>query len=269
VKHLQSIFIAFIILNVYSCKKDQVPNPEGNRYKLVWSDEFNDSGLPDASKWSYDVGGSGWGNNETQYYTNARKENAEVKDGCLYITAIKEDFEGKSYTSARLVSKGKGDWKYGRFEIRAKLPAGTGTWPAIWMLPSENKYGGWPKSGEIDIMESLGYIPYFVAATVQTENYSHIQGTQKTAITPVSDCYTTFHNYVLEWDELELRFYVDSNLYLTFRNDGTGIAAWPFDKPFHLILNVAIGGTFGGAQGIDDNIFPQELVVDYVRIYQK
>lgn len=250
-----------------SCKKDSPPEPDA--YQLVWSDEFDNTGLPDNSKWSYDIGGSGWGNNEAQYYTSARLKNAEVKNGYLYINAIKEDFEGKKYTSARLVSKQKGDWIYGKFEIRAKLPEGTGMWPAIWMMPTDNEYGGWPNSGEIDIMENLGYIPHFIAATVQTRNYNYLLGTHKTAIVPVADCYTDFHNYILEWDNTELRFYVDTNLYSTFKNDGSGANTWPFDKRFHLLLNVAVGGTFGGAQGIDDSIFPQSMVIDYVRVYQK
>jgi beta-glucanase (GH16 family) len=142
-------------------------------------------------------------------------------------------------------------------------------WPAIWMLPTDLEYGGWPVSGEIDIMENLGYIPYFIAATVQTKSYNFIQNTYKQNITPIFDCYTGFHTYALEWDPAELRIYADSNLYQTFKNEGTGFQVWPFDKRFHLLLNVAVGGTFGGAQGIDDSIFPQSLVIDYVRVYQK
>lgn len=268
-KQVRILFTAVLIVAGSSCQKEKTFESKNDGYQLVWSDEFNYAGLPDTAKWSYDVGGSGWGNDEAQYYTDARTTNAEVKEGCLYITAVKEDLEGKRYTSARLISKGKGEWIYGKFEVRAKLPAGKGVWPAIWMLPTGDEYGNWPKSGEIDIMESLGYIPYFVAATVQTETYSHVQATQKTAIAPVNDCYTAFHSYILEWDKSELRFYIDSNLYFTFSNDGKGASTWPFDKRFHLILNVAVGGTFGGVQGIDDSIFPQSMIVDYVRVYQK
>ena len=248
------------------------PNPDSEipaGYQLVWSDEFNYAGLPDASKWSYDIGGGGWGNEEAQYYTDSRLANAEVKGGQLFINVIKEDFEGKKYTSARLVTRTKGDWLYGRIEVRAKLPNGVGMWPAIWMLPTDWAYGGWPDSGEIDIMENLGYIPYFVSATVQTQSYNFRSNSQKQAITGVPDCYTQFHNYILEWESRELRIYVDSKLYQTFKNEGTGYMVWPFDKQFHLILNVAVGGTFGGAQGIDDSIFPRSMVIDYVRVYQK
>jgi beta-glucanase (GH16 family) len=263
----------FILISLFfgSCSKDKKPdieNPE-NQYQLVWSDEFNTIGLPDSLKWNYDVGGNGWGNNEAQYYTDSRLKNAEVKDGYLYINAVKEDFEGKKYTSARLVSREKGDWLYGRFEIRAKLPEGRGMWPAIWMLPTDWFYGGWPDSGEIDIMENLGYLPYFIVGTVQTKSYNFKQNTHKQELVPIDDCYTEFHTYTLEWELNEIRIYVDSILYNTFKNEGTGFQVWPFDQRFHLILNVAVGGTFGGASGIDDSIFPQSMVIDYVRVYQK
>lgn len=263
-----SILILILLsLVLCNCSNKEDPKPSEATYQLVWNDEFNINGLPDNTRWSYDIGGNGWGNEEAQYYTSNIK-NAEVKDGYLYITAIKEELEGKKYTSARLVTKAKGDWTYGRFEIRAKLPKGTGMWPAIWMLPTDWEYGGWPESGEIDIMENLGYIPYFIAATVQTHSYNFRQNSQKQAITGVPDCYSEFHNYILEWEKEELRLYVDSKLYLTFKNEGTGFQAWPFDKRFHLLLNIAVGGTFGGVQGIDDSIFPQSMVVDYVRVYQ-
>ena len=273
-KHIFFFFFVLIALFIGGCKDNNPkdPNPDSEiptGYQLVWSDEFNYTGLPDASKWSYDIGGSGWGNNEAQYYTGSRLKNSEVKDGYLYINAIKEDFEGKKYTSARLVTRTKGDWTYGRVEVKAKLPDGIGMWPAIWMLPTDGVYGGWPASGEIDIMESLGYIPYYVAATIQTKSYNYIQATHKTAIFGVPDCYSAFHKYILEWDTTEMRIYVDSQLYLTFKNQGTGFESWPFDKQFHLLLNVAVGGTFGGAQGIDDSIFPRSMVIDYVRVYQK
>jgi len=244
---------------------------QNNTWKLVWSDEFSENGLPDSKKWSYDTEGnaSGWGNNEAQYYTNARLKNAEVKDGFLYINAIREDFEGKKYTSARLITKSKGDWLYGKVEVRAKLPDGRGMWPAIWMLPTDWTYGGWPASGEIDIMENVGYDPYVIVASAHTQSYNHVIGTQKNAKLTISDCYTEFHNYILEWDATEYRVYVDENLYFTFKNEGKGFTVWPFDKRFHLLLNIAVGGNWGGVQGIDDTIFPRSMVVDYVRVYQK
>jgi beta-glucanase (GH16 family) len=191
-----------------------------------------------------------------------------VKDDFLYITARRESFGGKDYTSARLITKLKGDWLYGRVEVRAKLPDGRGMWPAIWMLPTDWAYGGWPASGEIDIMENVGYDPYVIVASAHTESYNHGIGTQKSANINVTTCYSDFHVYALEWEVKEYRVYVDNKLYFTFKNEGTGYQKWPFDKRFHLLLNVAVGGNWGGAQGIDNTIFPRQMVVDYVRIYQ-
>ena len=204
-----------------------------------------------------------------QYYTSSRLKNAEVKDGYLSITAHLEDYEGFKYTSARLVTRQKGDWLYGRVEVKAKIPDGRGMWPAVWMLPTDWFYGGWPASGEIDIMENVGYDPYKIVGTVHTEAYNHSIGTQKGATTNVQTCYSDFHIYAIEWELREIRFYVDDLLYFTFTNEGTGYKTWPFDKRFHLLLNVAVGGNWGGAQGVDDSVFPRTLVVDYVRVYQK
>ncbi len=247
------------------------PESVNCRYKLVWNDEFDYSGLPDSRKWSYDTRGNagGWGNNEAQNYTSQQLKNSEVKDGFLYINAIKEDYEGKKYTSARLITRLKGDWLYGKIEVRAKLPEGKGLWPAIWMMPTDSEYGGWPASGEIDIMENVGFDPCVIVASAHTHAYNHVKGTHKNAKTTISDCYTVFHNYILEWETNEYRVYIDDKLYFTFKNEGTGSKAWPFDKRFYLLLNVAIGGNWGGQQGIDDTIFPRSMVVDYVRVYQK
>ena len=210
-----------------------------------------------------------WGNNEAQYYTSGRKENAWVSDGVLRITALKEPMEGRSYTSARLITKGKGDWLYGRFEIRAKLPTGRGTWPAIWMLPTDWEYGDWPKSGEIDIMENVGYDPDTIVGSSHTEKYNHAIGTQKNAKIACPDCYKAFHVYALEWEEDEYRLYVDDQLYFTFKNEGIGYEVWPYDKRFHILLNLAIGGNWGGQKGIDDSLFPHVFEIDYVRVYKK
>jgi beta-glucanase (GH16 family) len=253
-------------------KQQEFPeNPNTGDKVLVWSDEFDYNGLPDPKKWSYDTQGNatGWGNNELQFYTDSRLKNAEVKDGYLHITAHKEDYEGFSYTSARLVTRGKGDWLYGRMEIKAKLPDGRGLWPAIWMLPTDWSYGGWPASGEIDIMENVGYDPYIIHGTLHTEAYNHSIGTQKGASTSVTTCYSEFHVYAMEWEPAEIRIYVDDLLYFTFKNEGTGYRVWPFDKRFHILLNVAVGGNWGGQQGIDDSVFPRTMVVDYVRVFQK
>lgn len=280
---MRAFAIALLIFNSFaftSCAEDNKSEPTGVKpgtgtgtgdYELVWSDEFNYSGLPDSKKWSYDTGenASGWGNNEAQHYTADRLKNAEVKNGFLNITAVKEDFEGKKYTSARLITKGKGDWLYGKIEVRAKLPDGRGMWPAIWMLPTDWIYGGWPASGEIDIMENVGYDPYVIVGSAHTESYNHVKGTHKNGTIKIADCYTEFHNYIVEWEAKEYRVYVDDKLYFTFKNENTGYKAWPFDKRFHLLLNVAVGGNWGGAQGIDDSIFPRTMTVDYVRVYQR
>jgi beta-glucanase (GH16 family) len=271
-----ALFLFAFALLAPGCVKTDNPddypdNPNTGDIVLVWSDEFDINGLPDASRWSYDTDGNatGWGNNESQYYTANRLKNAEVRDGFLYITAHKEDYEGFSYTSARLRTNGKGDWLYGRVEVKAKIPDGRGMWPAIWMLHTDWEYGGWPASGEIDIMENVGYDPYKIVGTVHTESYNHTLGTQKGATTVVQTCYSDFHVYAIEWEAKEIRIYVDDLHYFTFKNEGTGYKTWPFDKRFHLLLNVAVGGNWGGVMGIDDTIFPRTMVVDYVRVYQK
>lgn len=236
-------------------------------YQLVWSDEFNYEGLPDTERWGYDVGGHGWGNQELQYYTENRQENARVENGKLIIEARKETYQNNQYTSARLVTRNKGDWLYGRIEVKAKLPSGKGTWPAIWMLPTDWSYGGWPDSGEIDIMEHVGYDATTIFGTVHTEAFNHSIGTQKGGEITVNDCETAYHVYAIEWTEDKIDFYVDDSKYYSFSNLG-GYEKWPFDKRFHLILNIAVGGTWGGAQGVDPSVFPQKMYIDYVRVYQ-
>jgi beta-glucanase (GH16 family) len=273
-KHIKfaiSLFLLsiFSIGLIYAQKSDKASPKKG--YKLVWADEFDYQGLPDAKKWSYDTLGnnSGWGNNEAQFYTAGRKKNVWVHDGVLSIIAQKEDFRGKKYTSTRLITKDKGDWLYGRFEIKAKLPVGKGMWPAIWMLSSDWVYGSWPASGEIDIMENVGYKPDSIYGSLHTQSYYFRINTQKTKGVAIPDNHTAFHVYALEWDPQEIRLIVDDIAYLSFSNEHNTYKEWPFDKRFHLLLNVAVGGDWGGQQGIDDRIFPQTMDVDYVRVYQK
>jgi len=237
----------------------------GQCNELVWADEFNYDGLPDSTKWSYEVGGSGWGNNELQYYTSKQLKNASVADGRLTITALLESFGGKSYTSARLVSKQKGDWLYGRIEVNAKLPSGRGTWPAIWMMPTDGEYGGWPNSGEIDIMEHVGYDPYVVHANTHTNMYNGANG--KGASTQVYDAFDAFHVYAVDWTPTKMDFYVDDTKYFTL-NATSDYKTWPFDKRFFLIMNIAVGGNWGGAQGVDNTVFPAKMDIDYVRVYK-
>jgi beta-glucanase (GH16 family) len=253
-----------------------------NGWTLVWSDEFDKPGLPDSAKWTYEVGFIR--NNELQYYTRARRENARVEDGCLVIEARMEKYtnaayravsgdwrrgrEFAEYTSASVNTHGLAAWKHARVEVRAKIPHGRGTWPAIWML-GEDRQVGWPSCGEIDIMEFVGHDPDTIHGTVHTGKYNHMRGTAKGAKYPIKAPYDDFHVYAVEWDAEKMDFYLDGNKYFTYKNDHSGEAAWPFDKPCYLILNTAIGGDWGGQQGVDKSIFPQKYWIDYVRVYQK
>lgn len=236
---------------------------------LVWADEFDTNGLPDSTRWGYDLGDGcpnvcNWGNNEKQYYTR-RAENAVVKGGKLIITARKEAMKDHAYTSARMVSTAS--WLYGRVEVRAKLPQGKGTWPAIWMLPKDWKYGGWPKSGEIDIMEHVGYAPDKIFGTVHTEAYNHSIHTQRGDSLTLPTVEKGFHRYGIDWTAESISFFVDDVTFFTFKKEADNAAQWPFNQPFQVLLNLAVGGNWGGKYGVDDNIFPQTLVIDYVRIY--
>lgn len=243
---------------------------EALTYELVWSDEFDYEGLPDSEKWYYDTGGSGWGNHELQYYTEG--ENAWVSGGYLVIEARKEEYENNGYTSARLVSHGEGDWTYGKFEIYARLPQGRGTWPAIWMLPTDWKYGDWPASGEIDIMEHVGYDQNRIHGSVHTQTYHHSINTQKSSSTVVEGVSDEFHLYTLEWLPDQIIISVDGEEYFTFKptsyKQTPTYTEWPFDQRFHLLLNLAVGGDWGGAMGVDESVYPQQMLVDYVRVYQ-
>ncbi len=232
----------------------------------VWADEFEGEGKPDPDKWSYDIGGGGWGNHELEYYTDSQ-QNASVSDGLLTITARHQPTEGMEYSSARLATKNKGDFLYGRFEAKAKLPVGKGTWPAIWMLPTDWAYGSWPKSGEIDIMEHVGYDQDRVHVTVHTEAYNHRLGTQKGKDKVVEHASTEFHVYRIDWTPDAIKGYIDDEQMFDYPNEGTGPAVWPFDKKFHWLLNVAVGGDWGGTEGVDSEAFPTAMQVDYVRVY--
>jgi beta-glucanase (GH16 family) len=260
------VFIAaLLVLPFIGCStaSQQSATPE---MTPAWSDEFDYTGLPDSTHWSYDTGGNGWGNNEWQFYTSKRSENARVENGTLIIEARREPFEGREYTSARLVTRGKGDWKYGRIDVRARLPKGRGTWPAIWMLASTEPLA-WPDDGEIDIMEHVGFDQGLIHATVHTKKYNHVIGTQRGDTMRVNDCSEKFHVYSVQWDSATVRMFVDSTVYFTYPNEHSGYDAWPFDNPMHLLLNIAVGGNWGGAKGVDTTIWPQRMEVDYVRVY--
>ncbi len=241
---------------------------ESLTWELVWSDEFDYEGEPDPDKWGYDVGGSGWGNNELQYYTEG--DNATVKDGCLVIEARKETVGSRDYTSARLVTREKGDWLYCKVEICAKLPSGLGTWPAAWMLPTDWEYGQWPASGEIDIMEHVGYDQDVIVQSVHNQKFNG--GQSKGVSYHVDGVSEDFHVYSLEWLPDKLIFSMDGMERYTYDpskfSKTPGYEYWPFDKRMHILLNLAFGGNWGGAQGTDDSYFPVEYYIDYVRVYQ-
>lgn len=257
-------------------------------WKLVWSDEFDKPGLPDPTRWGYETGFVR--NHEKQYYTRNRPENARIENGMLIIEARKEEYRpsgagpaarsnrqgraGKGqtiadYTSASLTTHGKAAWTYGRIEVRAKLPAARGTWPAIWTLGTNINKVGWPACGEIDIMEFVGLQPGVVHANIHTKKYNHAMNTGKGDELPVPDCSQAFHLYATEWDDAKIDFFVDDHKYFTFRNEKTGTDVWPYDNDQYLILNLAIGGDWGGQKGIDDQSFPQRYEIDFVRVYQK
>lgn len=249
-------------------------------WKLVWSDEFDKPGRPDAKKWGYEEGFVR--NHEAQFYTRDRQENARVEAGLLVIEARKERFanpafdqkKGKGkpfadYTSASLTTAGKASWTYGRIEVRAKLPTGRGMWPAIWTLGDNHKQAGWPACGEIDIMENVGFDPDVIHGNIHTKLYNHVMRTNKGAKITIAKPYDDFHVYAIEWRPKQIDFFVDKKKYFTFENDGKGAGAWPYDKPQYLILNIAVGGSWGGQKGIDEGIFPQRMLIDYVRVYQE
>lgn len=276
---LNNILVVFgLVIALTACGPKKSKNMESNTtkklakdYQLVWSDEFDYSGLPDSTKWTYDTEGNphGWGNNEAQFYTSKRIENAKVENGILQVIAKKEDYHDKKFTSARLLSKA--DWKYGKFEARIKVPAGRGTWAAFWMMPGAWSFndGNWPDVGEFDIMEHVGHDPGVIHASAHSRDYQWQKGTQKTNTIHIKDATEAFHSYTWEWTPEFVKAYVDDQLYFEYKNEGLGETKWPYEKPFYLILNVAIGGAWGSAQGIDEDALPQVMEVDYVRVYQK
>ena len=263
-KTLVSILLLFTFLT--ACNKN--PEPEKPEWDLVWEDNFDNDGLPDSNIWTHEEGYVR--NNEKQYYTKNRLENARVESGNLIIEARKDYWEGKEITSASLHTFGKKSILYGKIEVRAKLPTGRGTWPAIWTLGENDGEVGWPACGEIDIMENVGFNPNVIYANIHTTAYNHVNGTNKgdqiTIENPTP--YLNYHIYSIEWFEDRIDFFVDGILYFTFKNEKTGNDVWPFDKSHYLILNLAIGGSWGGQQGIYDSIFPALYYIDYVRVYK-
>jgi len=276
------------ILNALIVRKTtttSVQESSSNNWQLVWSDEFDYEGKPNPDKWSYDIWPARKVNAEDQAYTD-NLENVYVKDGKLVITAHKKNDENAEYTSGRIHSQGKGDFLYGRAEVRAKIPKGQGTWSAIWMLPSDPfKYAttckkgedwqgsstcdAWPNSGEIDIMEHVGYDMQTIHGTVHNQSYYWAKWQQRKASFEGVNVEEEFHLYSIEWTPENITVFFDNTPYFFYSNESTGWQAWPYDHPYHIILNLAIGGAWGRAGGpIDDSIFPVSMEVDYVRIFK-
>jgi beta-glucanase (GH16 family) len=275
-KFLPSLFVLPLLL----FGADQQPTVSSNKnYTLVWHDEFDgrNGSLPDPKKWTYDLGGGGWGNQELESYTN-HAENAHIENGNLVITARKENFEGtdhiaREFTSARLKTQGLFSQTYGRFEARIKIPSGQGMWPAFWMLGDNISSVGWPKCGEIDIMENVGKEPGLVHGSLHgpMTTGAATDLTSTVSLPTGKDFAAAFHLYAVEWEPDVVRFYVDDTLYATFTANSvastpTTAGSWVFDHPFFLILNVAVGGSWPGPPDAT-TAFPQTMLIDYVRVY--
>lgn len=259
-RHLLQRNCYFSILIIFFGQSFLIPNSWGQKKynKLVWADEFNYKGAPDSTKWTYNIGGNGWGNHELEYYTN-RPKNVVIKGGVLRITALKENFKGNQYTSARILTKGKFSFKYGRVEARAKLPTGVGTWPAIWMLGNNIDLLGWPACGEIDIMEHLGRDLNKIYGTL---HYPEHYGDHANGKTMMISNANKFHIYGLEWSPQEIKISVDGKVFQTVKNS----QEIPFNQNFFLIINLAMGGDFGGT--VDPKVTRATMEVDYIRVYQ-
>lgn len=238
-------------------------------WKLKWHDEFNYDGLPDSTKWNYEVGYVR--NDELQYYTRERLQNCRVNSGYLTIKCRKEDYKDFKFTSASLNSKGKGNFLYGKVEIRAKIPASRGTLAALWMLPVKNEYGDWLKSGEIDLVERAGYDAEKLHFTIHTEAFNEFARTKQGTIIETGEKQkeANFHIYSMEWYPDKLLFFLDEQKVFQFDKQAGDYRQWPFDKPFYLIMSLALGGPWAGRQGIDEYALPQKLLIDYVRIYEE
>jgi len=232
---------------------------------MIWREEFSEGPAPSPERWTYEHGLVR--NNELQYYTVDRRENARVEGGQLVITGRRERWEGADYTSASLTTRGKFAFTYGKVEIRAKIPTGRGTWPALWMLGDTDRVG-WPRCGEIDLMENVGFDPQKVHFTVHTGAFNHVRKTQRGRTVVLDEPWADFHRYGLSWTHERLEFFLDGEKVFEFANDGQGPEHWPFDAPQYLIVNLALGGQWGGQQGVDDAIFPVEFRVDYVRVWR-
>ena len=247
----------------------------GKPWKCVFVDTFLSDGPPDPTKWSFQTDCNAWvhdqNHRERQLYTD--KENAHVKDGVLYIEARRDEpTPDLPYTSARLTTRdaAHGRWRYGRVEVCAKLPPGKpGLWPAIWMMPSRSVYGKWPLSGEIDLMENVGWEPGVVRASIHTAKNHRRRGNHNRRVSGVKDAHAAFHVYACDWTPDRVEFFVDDRKFYSYKNEGRGAEQWPFDQDFHLILNVAVGGAWAARRGIDDSAFPCAMEVAFVKVFQR
>ncbi|MEN8817264.1 MAG: glycoside hydrolase family 16 protein [Nonlabens sp.] len=273
-KFSQIGILALLFVTVLSCSTDEKQQVT-TLNKLVLEDNFDVNGAPDAALWGFDIGNGaaegipGWGNNELQYYTD-RSENVVVEDGMLKITAIKENFQGSGFTSARLLTKGKFQKKFGRFEARIKLPWGQGLWPAFWMLgDDENGTVSWPQRGEIDIMENRGQEPTITHGSVHGPGYSGANAVTKSYDLVTERLDTEFHVYGIEWGPDYINYYIDDVLFNQITPESNGLnGEWVFnDREFYMLLNVAVGGSFVGAPN-QNTVFPQTMHVDYIRVYE-
>jgi len=278
IRNWLGVTLAVPLLMVPGCgggSMTSTPPPPTSPWTLVWSDEFGgaNGSAPDSTKWGYDVGGNGWGNDELEYYTN-RNQNAHVQDGNLVIQALKETYTGsdgvtRNYTSARLLSANLFSQAYGRFEARIKIPYGQGMWPAFWMLGNNIGQVGWPQCGEIDIMENIGKEPSIIYGSIHGPGYTGGTGVGTSYTLPSGAQFAgDFHVFAVEWEPNVVRFYVDGNLYATDTPSSLPAGStWVFDHPFFIILNVAVGGDWPGPPD-STTVFPQQMLVDYVRVYQ-
>ena len=280
-----NIYLLYFLLILFSCNEEQSKYTEqgdistlSENWELLWSDEFNDEEL-DPTKWNKLNWKPGWVNNELQAYTD-RDTNIFLENGHLVLQGNIEpgypgtDYLGNNYvadyTSGRVNTDDKFSTTYGRFDIKAKLPAGKGSWPAIWMLGESISSIGWPQCGEIDIMEHVGYDQGLVHGSIHTQDYNHMYGTQKSGSKYVDDVTEAFHVYSLEWSPFYLRYLIDNEPFFFVYNDSNGdFGKWPFNDPHYLILNLAIGGDWGGVQGVSASAFPMKMYIDYVRVYKK
>ena len=280
-----NIYLLYLLLILFSCNEEQSKYTDqgdistiSENWELLWSDEFNDEEL-DLTKWNKLNWKPGWVNNELQAYTD-RDTNIFLENGHLVLQGNIEpgysgtDYVGNNYvadyTSGRVNTDDKFSTTYGRFDIKAKLPAGKGSWPAIWMLGESISSIGWPQCGEIDIMEHVGYDQGLVHGSIHTQDYNHMYGTQKSGSKYVDDVTDAFHVYSLEWSPFYLRYLIDNEPFFFVYNDSNGdFGKWPFNDPHYLILNLAIGGDWGGVQGVSASAFPMKMYIDYVRVYKK